>query len=296
MTYTHTHRLLAATVTLSAALTVGAFAPAAATRIVGLPTSTTGQQAPAMANTIVITLSKGNPDPLAPELQGEIAGVTVVLSPLAGIDSTNQADVDKVKKASLQDIVESWPKGTPLTAVTSATGRAGFFDVPNGIYVVTSISPNDGNRYRSIEPFLVSMPHAIAEESAPGNEAVLVAKTYLDSPPDDFDRTPTPSPTPSRPDRPPVIPHFPPDDTPGKASTPTPGAAITTPAPPADATATPPVAPGATPTAPVKKGPVPGLAMTGAQVIGVVVGALALIVSGFLLLLASRKRREEKSA
>lgn len=295
MTYTHTHRLMAAAVTLSAALTVGAFAPASATRIVGLPESTTSDVAPQqLANTIIITLSQGNPDPMSPAPQGEVAGVTVYLTPLQGIDPTVAADVDKVTKASMQDIIESWPKGQSLASKTNADGRVGFWDIPTGVYVVTSVSPQDGKRYRGIEPFLVSMPHGIVTENAPGNPAVLVAKTYLENPPDEFlvTESPTPTPTPGVPWFPPIIPGFPPGDTPRTTTAtppaPTPGVPVT-PSQPADA-------PSPAPSTPVKKSPVPELALTGAQVIGVVLGALALIVSGFLLLLTSRKRREEKSA
>lgn len=224
------------------------------------------------AETLSITLSPGNSDVLEPPT-GKIAGVTIKLERLKGINPENAADRAKVRNASAEAIA-GWPTDRTLTAVTNEAGQVRFQGLEKGVYLVTSQAPAGAaaGEYREISPFLVAVPFHTVDSNPRPVEGVIVAKTTVppSTPPTDPPSTP-PSTPPANPPTTPTPPpgETPPSDTPGQEPTPEPGSGD-------------------------ESGRGPGnLPMTGVQILGIVLAAAALMGAGLLMLMISKKRKQE---
>lgn len=238
----------------------------------------TGAERTSATDTVTIRLTQGNPNDDGQPPSGKIQGVTIHLDRLAGLDPTNADDAARVRNANL-DEVRDWRTDVHVDLVTNANGEVTFDGLAHGFYVVTSTAPDDS--YREINPFVVAVPfHTVVDNPKPV-PGVIVAKTHK---PDETPTPPTsssaPSAPPSRPDTPQTPPNYPPTK-PGK--------------PPHQPETTPPGTPsaGKTSTPVTSSGNGGSLAMTGAQVIGVVAAALALIATGFVMIAFSRRKNSE---
>ena len=238
----------------------------------------TGAERTSATDTVTIRLTQGNPNDDGQPPSGKIQGVTIHLDRLAGLDPTNADDAARVRNANL-DEVRDWRTDVHVDLVTNANGEVTFDGLAHGFYVVTSTAPDDS--YREINPFVVAVPfHTVVDNPKPV-PGVIVAKTHK---PGETPTPPTsssaPSAPPSRPDTPQTPPNYPPTK-PGK--------------PPHQPETTPPGTPGAgkTSTPVTSSGNGGSLAMTGAQVIGVVAAALALIATGFVMIAFSRRKNSE---
>ena len=238
----------------------------------------TGAERTSATDTVTIRLTQGNPNDDGQPPSGKIQGVTIHLDRLAGLDPTNADDAARVRNANL-DEVRDWRTDVHVDLVTNANGEVTFDGLAHGFYVVTSTAPDDS--YREINPFVVAVPfHAVVDNPKPV-PGVIVAKTHK---PGETPTPPTsssaPSAPPSRPDTPQTPPNYPPTK-PGK--------------PPHQPETTPPGTPsaGKTSTPVTSSGNGGSLAMTGAQVIGVVAAALALIATGFVMIAFSRRKNSE---
>ena len=238
----------------------------------------TGAERTSATDTVTIRLTQGNPNDDGQPPSGKIQGVTIHLDRLAGLDPTNADDAARVRNANL-DEVRDWRTDVHAEKVTDANGEVTFDGLANGFYVVTSTAPDDS--YREISPFVVAVPfHTVVDNPKPV-PGVIVAKTHK---PGETPTPPTsssaPSAPPSRPDTPQTPPNYPPTK-PGK--------------PPHQPETTPPGTPsaGKTSTPVTSSGNGGSLAMTGAQVIGVVAAALALIATGFVMIAFSRRKNSE---
>lgn len=262
-----TSRSLVAAIALSAGLlggANGAVGVADAAQVAGL-SDQPGVSRDYGTDTLSITLSPGNGDPVNPAT-GKVAGVTIKLERLQGIDPENAADKAKVRNTSADEIAD-WPTDRTITAVTNEAGQVRFQGLEKGIYLVTSQAPAGAaaGEYREISPFLVAVPfHTVADNPRPV-EGVIVAKTNNTVPPNT-------SPTPPR-TTPPTTPSTPPpgDTPPGETPPPreTPGSGNE------------------------KEREQGALAMTGVQIIGLVLAAVALMGAGLLMLLITKKRKQE---
>ncbi|MHA7726993.1 surface anchored protein [Corynebacterium hesseae] len=238
----------------------------------------TGAERTSATDTVTIRLTQGNPNDDGQPPSGKIQGVTIHLDRLAGLDPTNADDAARVRNANL-DEVRDWRTDVHVDLVTNANGEVTFDGLAHGFYVVTSTAPDDS--YREINPFVVAVPfHTVVDNPKPV-PGVIVAKTHK---PGETPTPPTsssaPSAPPSRPDTPQTPPNYPPTK-PGK--------------PPHQPETTPPGTPsaGKTSTPVTSSGNGGSLAMTGAQVIGVVAAALALIATGFVMIASSRRKNSE---
>jgi len=238
----------------------------------------TGAERASATDTVTIRLTQGNPNDDGQPPSGKIQGVTIHLDRLAGLDPTNADDAARVRNANL-DEVRDWRTDVHVDLVTNANGEVTFDGLAHGFYVVTSTAPDDS--YREINPFVVAVPfHTVVDNPKPV-PGVIVAKTHK---PGETPTPPTsssaPSAPPSRPDTPQTPPNYPPTK-PGK--------------PPHQPETTPPGTPsaGKTSTPVTSSGNGGSLAMTGAQVIGVVAAALALIATGFVMIAFSRRKNSE---
>ena len=238
----------------------------------------TGSERTMATDTVTVRLTQGNPNDDGHAPAGKIQGVTIRLARLAGLDPTNADDAARVRNANL-DEVRDWRTDVHVDLVTNANGEVTFDGLAHGFYVVTSTAPDDS--YREINPFVVAVPfHTVVDNPKPV-PGVIVAKTHK---PDETPTPPTsssaPSAPPSRPDTPQTPPNYPPTK-PGK--------------PPHQPETTPPGTPsaGKTSTPVTSSGNGGSLAMTGAQVIGVVAAALALIATGFVMIAFSRRKNSE---
>ena len=270
-----TSRSLVTAIALSAGLLGGAYGAvgvADAAKVAGL-SDQPGVSRVYGTDTLSITLSPGNGDPVNPAT-GKVAGVTIKLERLQGIDPENAADKAKVRNTSADKIAD-WPTDRTITAVTNEAGQVRFQGLEKGIYLVTSQAPAGAaaGEYREISPFLVAVPfHTVADNPRPV-EGVIVAKTNttvpLTTPPTDPPTTPPTTP----PGTPPTTPSTPPpgDTPPGETPPPreTPG------------------------TGDEKEREKGDLAMTGVQIIGLVLAAVALMGAGLLMLLIAKKRKQE---
>ncbi|AHI23688.1 isopeptide-forming domain-containing protein [Corynebacterium vitaeruminis] len=257
---------LTAAVALTMAISGGVFgaAPALAAHVVGAGSSAGAEQLTG-TNNLKITLVKGTDENGNPSA-GSVAGVTITLDRLAGIDPANAEDMKRFEAADIADIQNNWPKDLHFEKVTNSEGTVSFEELPTGVYLVTSVAPSDGGEYREVSPFLVAVPFHTGDYQESPVEGVILAKSKSPiTPPDD---------------NPPVVPTTP--RTPG-------GTSETTPTqPPATDT---PGTPGG-PTNPGNKGGgISSLPLTGVQVIGLVIAAAILIGGGFLMILLSRKRK-----
>ena len=238
----------------------------------------TGAERTSATDTVTIRLTQGNPNDDGQPPSGKIQGVTIHLDRLAGLDPTNADDAARVRNANL-DEVRDWRTDVHVDLVTNANGEVTFDGLAHGFYVVTSTAPDDS--YREINPFVVAVPFHTVEDNAKPVPGVIVAKTHK---PGETPTPPTsssaPSAPPSRPDTPQTPPNYPPTK-PGK--------------PPHQPETTPPGTPsaGKTSTPVTSSGNGGSLAMTGAQVIGVVAAALALIATGFVMIAFSRRKNSE---
>lgn len=239
---------------------------------------TTGAERTVDTDTVTVRLTQGNPNDDGQPPSGKIQGVTIHLDRLAGLDPTNADDAARVRNANL-DEVRDWRTDVHVDLVTNANGEVTFDGLAHGFYVVTSTAPDDS--YREINPFVVAVPfHTVVDNPKPV-PGVIVAKTHK---PGETPTPPTsssaPSAPPSRPDTPQTPPNYPPTK-PGK--------------PPHQPETTPPGTPsaGKTSTPVTSSGNGGSLAMTGAQVIGVVAAALALIATGFVMIAFSRRKNSE---
>ena len=256
-------RSLVVAIALSAGLLGGAYGGvgvADAAKVAGL-SDQPGVSRDYGTDTLSITLSPGNGDPVNPAT-GKVAGVTIKLERLQGIDPENAADKAKVRNTSADKIAD-WPTDRTITAVTNEAGQVRFQGLEKGIYLVTSQAPAGAaaGEYREISSFLVAVPfHTVADNPRPV-EGVIVAKTNNTVPPT-----------------------TPPGNPPTTPSTPPPGDT-----PPGE---TPP--PQETPGSGDEKEREQGdLAMTGVQIIGLVLAAVALMGTGLLMLLITKKRKQE---
>ena len=238
----------------------------------------TGSERTMATDTVTVRLTQGNPNDDGHAPAGKIQGVTIRLARLAGLDPTNADDAARVRNANL-DEVRDWRTDVHVDLVTNANGEVTFDGLAHGFYVVTSTAPDDS--YREINPFVVAVPfHTVVDNPKPV-PGVIVAKTHK---PGETPTPPTsssaPSAPPSRPDTPQTPPNYPPTK-PGK--------------PPHQPETTPPGTPsaGKTSTPVTSSGNGGSLAMTGAQVIGVVAAALALIATGFVMIASSRRKNSE---
>ncbi|MDV2435176.1 adhesin [Corynebacterium tuberculostearicum] len=254
-----TSRSLVAAIALSAGLLGGAYGAvgvADAAKVAGL-SDQPGVSRDYGTDTLSITLSPGNGDPVNPAT-GKVAGVTIKLERLQGIDPENAADKAKVRNTSA-DKIANWPTDRTITAVTNEAGQVRFQGLEKGIYLVTSQAPAGAaaGEYREISPFLVAVPfHTVADNPRPV-EGVIVAKTNNMLPPTEPPTTPS---------------TLPPGDTPPGETPPpreTPG------------------------TGDEKEREQGDLAMTGVQIIGLVLAAVALMGAGLLMLLIAKKRKQE---
>lgn len=239
---------------------------------------TTGAEQTVDSDTVTVRLTQGNPDDDGQAPSGKIQGVTIHLARLAGLDPTNADDAARVRNANL-DEVRDWRTDVHVDLVTNANGEVTFDGLANGFYVVTSTAPDDS--YREINPFVLAVPfHTVVDNPNPV-PGVIVAKTHKPGEtPTPTTSSSTPSAPPSRPDTPQTPPNYPPTK-PGK--------------PPHQPETTPPGTPsaGKTSTPVTSSGNGGSLAMTGAQVIGVVAAALALIATGFVMIAFSRRKNSE---
>ena len=238
----------------------------------------TGAERTSATDTVTIRLTQGNPNDDGQPPSGKIQGVTIHLDRLAGLDPTKADDAARVRNANL-DEVRDWRTDVHVDLVTNANGEVTFDGLANGFYVVTSTAPDDS--YREINPFVLAVPfHTVVDNPNPV-PGVIVAKTHKPGEtPTPTTSSSTPSAPPSRPDTPQTPPNYPPTK-PGK--------------PPHQPETTPPGTPsaGKTSTPVTSSGNGGSLAMTGAQVIGVVAAALALIATGFVMIAFSRRKNSE---
>ncbi|WP_244659661.1 hypothetical protein, partial [Corynebacterium diphtheriae] len=180
-----TSRRLVAAIALSAGLLGGAYGAvgvADAAKVAGL-SDQPGVSRDYGTDTLSITLSPGNGDPVNPAT-GKVAGVTIKLQRLQGIDPENAADQAKVRNTSA-DKIAGWPTDRTIKAVTNEAGQVRFQGLEKGIYLVTSQAPAGAaaGEYREISPFLVAVPfHTVADNPRPV-EGVIVAKTNSTVPP-----------------------------------------------------------------------------------------------------------------
>ncbi|WP_082787656.1 SpaA isopeptide-forming pilin-related protein [Corynebacterium marquesiae] len=276
LTNTWSARMVAVGVACAIAFAGPGMVAAGAVQVAGQ--QSTGAERTSATDTVTIRLTQGNPNDDGQAPSGKIQGVTIHLDRLAGLDPTNADDAARVRNANL-DEVRDWRTDVHVDLVTNANGEVTFDGLAHGFYVVTSTAPDDS--YREINPFVVAVPfHTVVDNPKPV-PGVIVAKTHK---PGETPTPPTsssaPSAPPSRPDTPQTPPNYPPTK-PGK--------------PPHQPETTPPGTPSAgktsTPVTPSGNGG--SLAMTGAQVIGVVAAALALIATGFVMIAFSRRKNSE---
>ncbi|WP_146003853.1 prealbumin-like fold domain-containing protein [Corynebacterium aurimucosum] len=253
-------------------------------------------------DTVTVRLTQGNPNDDGHAPAGKIQGVTIRLARLAGLDPNSASDVARLQNANW-DEVRNWRTDMHAEKVTDANGEVTFGGLANGFYVVTSTAPDDS--YREISPFVVVVPfHTVVDNPNPV-PGVIVAKTHKPG------ETPTPPTTPTAPTTPNT-----PSTTPNTPST-TSSTPRTTPKfPPVFPPLIPPVPPTKPGETPHEPGTTPpnnpesgtnttsdspnrsqgnggSLAMTGAEVLGVVAGALALIATGFVMIAFSRRKTSE---
>ena len=276
LTNTWSARMFAVGVACAIAFAGPGMVAAEAVQVAGQ--QTTGAERTVDTDTVTVRLTQGNPDDDGQAPSGKIQGVTIHLDRLAGLDPTNADDAARVRNANL-DEVRDWRTDVHVEQISNANGEVRFDGLTHGFYVVTSTAPDDS--YREINPFVVAVPfHTVVDNPKPV-PGVIVAKTHK---PGETPTPPTsssaPSAPPSRPDTPQTPPNYPPTK-PGK--------------PPHQPETTPPGTPSAgktsTPVTPSGNGG--SLAMTGAQVIGVVAAALALIATGFVMIAFSRRKNSE---
>ena len=253
---------------------------------------TTGAERTVDTDTVTVRLTQGNPDDDGQAPSGKIQGVTIHLDRLAGLDPTNADDAARVRNANL-DEVRDWRTDVHVDLVTNANGEVTFDGLAHGFYVVTSTAPDDS--YREINPFVVAVPfHTVVDNPKPV-PGVIVAKTHK---PGETPTTPTAPTTPNTPSTtsstprttpkfppvfPPLIPPVPPTkpgETPHEPGT-------TPPNNPESGTNTTSDSPNRS------QGNGGSLAMTGAEVLGVVAAALALIATGFVMIASSRRKNSE---
>ena len=252
----------------------------------------TGAERTSATDTVTIRLTQGNPNDDGQPPSGKIQGVTIHLDRLAGLDPTNADDAARVRNANL-DEVRDWRTDVHVDLVTNANGEVTFDGLAHGFYVVTSTAPDDS--YREINPFVVAVPfHTVVDNPKPV-PGVIVAKTHK---PGETPTTPTAPTTPNTPSTtsstPRTTPKFPPVFPP-----------LIPPVPPTKPGETP-HEPGTTPPnnpesginttsdSPNRsQGNGGSLAMTGAEVLGVVAAALALIATGFVMIASSRRKNSE---
>lgn len=239
---------------------------AGAVQVAGLGENA-GQERTIGTDVLTIRLTQGNPDRDEAAPSGEIQGVSIHLKRLAGLHPTNPSHVRRVEETSLEDI-RAWEKDLSLTKVTNSKGEVTFEGLADGFYLVSSSAPDDS--YREINEFIVAVPfHTVSDNPNPV-PGVIVAKTHNPGP------TSTPTTTPPPPDTPPTSPS---------------GGAITTSA------STPPstVVESAEPPMHSKESKTGNgsLAMTGVQVIGLLIAAAILIFTGVAMIAISRKKDTE---
>lgn len=252
----------------------------------------TGAERTSATDTVTIRLTQGNPNDDGQAPSGKIQGVTIHLDRLAGLDPTNADDAARVRNANL-DEVRDWRTDVHVDLVTNANGEVTFDGLAHGFYVVTSTAPDDS--YREINPFVVAVPFHTAVDNPKPVPGVIVAKTHK---PGETPTTPTAPTTPNTPSTtsstprttpkfppvfPPLIPPVPPTkpgETPHEPGT-------TPPNNPESGTNTTSDSPNRS------QGNGGSLAMTGAEVLGVVAAALALIATGFVMIASSRRKNSE---
>ncbi|ALA66525.1 hypothetical protein [Corynebacterium lactis] len=264
---------------LSVGLATGPGADMAAAAPVAGQTGVPNMERSVGTDVLTIQLTQGNPDDDGMAPSGAIAGVKIHLKRLSGIDPKNSADMARVEKATLEQN-QGWPTDAHLWQVTDAEGKTRFEGLADGIYLVTSTAPGEG--YREINSFLVAVPfHTVATNSNPV-AGVIVAKTHTPGKPPVT--PPTPPDVPEVPGVPPTKPGTPPSAPPSVPTTPN-----NSDSPPV------PEQPDPHEKAPSEKTPKGPLAVTGAQVIGLVVVAAVLIGAGFVLIAGNRRKQEKKA-
>ena len=289
----------AAAVVVASAVTFAGPGMVAAEAVQVAGQQSTGAERTMATDTVMVRLTQGNPSDDGQAPSGKIQGVTIHLDRLAGLDPTNADDAARVRNANL-DEVRDWRTDVHVKQSTNVNGEVTFDGLAHGFYVVTSSAPDDS--YREINPFVVAVPfHTVVDNPNPV-PGVIVAKTHKPG------ETPTPSTTPTAPTTSPTTPNTP--------ST-TPSTPRTTPKfPPVFPPLIPPVPPTKPGETPHEPGTTPpnnpesgttttpdspnrsqgsdgSLAMTGAQVIGIVAAAAFLIIAGFVMIAYGRRKSTE---
>ena len=237
-----------------------------ALQVAGLGEATGVEQSVA-TDELIIRLTQGNPDRDGAAPSGEIQGVSIHLHRLAGLAPTNPAHKRLLEEKDLNE-VRGWEKDIRLTQDTDYKGEATFANLAHGFYLVSSTAPN--NSYREINDFVVAVPfHTVSENPNPV-PGVIVAKTH---PP----ATTSPPPLPPEPPQPSL------SKNPDPSQESTPQSQVT------DSTTSP-------DTSSKSKNRKESLAMTGAQVIGLVIVATILIVGGIIIIVISRRKNSESEA
>lgn len=239
---------------------------AGAVQVAGLGENA-GQERTIGTDVLTIRLTQGNPDRDDVAPSGEIRGVSIHLERLAGLHPTNSAHVRRVEDTSLADI-RAWEKDLSLTKVTNSKGEVTFEGLADGFYIVSSSAPDDS--YREVNEFIVAVPfHTVSDNPHPV-PGVIVAKTHNPG------SAPTPTPTLPQSDAPPTSPS---------------GGATTTSVSTSPSTV---VGSAETPMHSTEsKTGKSSLAMTGAQVIGLLIAAGILIFTGVAMIAISRKKNTE---
>lgn len=237
---------------------------------------------------------------------GSIKGIEFKLFQVQGLSLTTPSGLSTAQKMTLNDA-----RDRGLTQVASGrTGSDGtitFAGLKPALYVVEEIAPDDDTRdYRTSDPFLILLPTFDADCETTHSDTVTVVKSRVKTPTTVTTVTTTPPNVP--PPTWPSWPSWPPETSTVTTTPPTMPVTTTVETTPPPVTTTAPGGPGTpgdpgTPGGPGTPGD-PGkpprsnrpdgpLAYTGANVLWVLVVALALITGGVLLV---RRSRDNESA
>lgn len=247
--------------------TTGAFLVAAALSMAGAglataaPVAGTGVNATTSgATSLLIDLS---PSVAADEGIDSFAGYAIRLQKVRGVSPKDADSLEKLRRTPVREIEEKFGFEKFFDYVVGDDNKVETGELPEGIYLVTSQATDQG---KEVAPFLVAIPFhgQLDADEVPG---VIVVKTRSETPP-------------STPDNPPTTP-----ETPATPTSPVPPDTVTstTPVPPDDFTEPP--APG-----PDSSSPGGSLAVTGAQLIGLLVAGALFVFFGLGLLLRNARK------
>ena len=248
--------------------TTGAFLVAAALSMAGAglataaPVAGTGVNATTSgATSLLIDLS---PSVAADEGIDSFAGYAIRLQKVRGVSPKDADSLEKLRRTPVREIEEKFGFDKFFDYVVGEDNKVETEELPDGIYLVTSQATDQG---KEVAPFLVAIPFhgQLDADEVPG---VIVVKTRSETPP-------------STPDNPPSTP----PTTPGTPTIPVPPDTVTStmPVPPDDFTEPP--APGSD-----SSSPGGSLAVTGAQLIGLLVAGALFVFFGLGLLLRNARK------